>query len=551
MTSAANAPPIPTKDSYSSTSSTATSSSSGTEPSLEKKDVLQDVEASDDESAARERLELAQIRSGAVDLDPDEQNEELQRGMSRVDSKNPDVVGWDSPDDPENPFNWPNRKKWRVTFIVALVTFCVAFASSVFTAGISLIAADLHVSETVATLGLTLYVCGFATGPLIFAPMSEVYGRNVVYIGTWIPFMLFQISCALSKNAPTLLISRLICGIAGSSPLSNAGATLGDIWSPAERGDAMSFFTLAPFMGPVFGPLISGFLCEYVSWRWTFWLVLIMSGVIFILLVFALPETYGKTLLERKAARLRKELGNDNLHAAHERGGVSHMQTLMHSIVRPVVMLFTEPIVFLTALYCAVVYAILYMNFIAYPIVYQLERGWGIGIGGLPFLGIGFGMVGAIATSPFQTKVYLKLTAQKGNGKIYPEARLPFSIFGAFCLPVGLVWFGWATLPQVHWICSVLAGIPFGFGMVTLFLCMFSYLVDTYLLYAASSLAANTLLRSLFGAFFPLFASRMYITLSPPWACTLLGFISLAMAPIPYLFYKYGPAIRARSRRTF
>ncbi|KAK9371453.1 major facilitator superfamily domain-containing protein [Lipomyces chichibuensis] len=544
-------PPTSTKKPYCSTS---TSNTSGAEPSLEKvqtiEDVLQDVERSEDESA-RERLELSRIRSGAVDMDPYEQEKEHQRGMSRVDTEDPDVVGWDGVEDPEHPFNWPNGKKWRITLIAALVTFCVTFASSVFTAGIPSIAAEFHVSTTVATLGLTLYLVGFATGPLVFAPMSEVYGRNVVYIGTWIPFMLFQIGCALSKNVATLLISRLICGIAGSSPLSNAGATLGDIWTPAERGDALSVLALAPFMGPVFGPIIGGFLAEYVSWRWTFWLVLIMSGVMFIFLLLCMPETYGKTLLERKAARLRKETGNENLHAAHERGGISHMQRFGQSIVRPLVMLFTEPIVFLAALYCALVYAIMYMNFVAYPVVYQKERGWGMGVGGLPFLAIGFGMLCAIATSPWRTKIYLKLTAERGNGKVYPEGRLPFSIFGALCLPVAIFWFGWATLPQVHWICSVLAGIPFGFGMVTLFICMFSYLVDSYLLYAASSLAANTLLRSLFGAFFPLFAKRMYIELSPRWASTLLGFISLAMAPIPYLFYKYGPVLRARSKSKF
>ncbi|KAK9451562.1 major facilitator superfamily domain-containing protein [Limtongia smithiae] len=493
-------------------------------------------------------LELRRIRSGAIDMSPDEQEEEVEKGMSRAQSLNPDIVAWDGPDDPENPFNWKNSKKWFITMVAALVTFCVALASSIFTAGITEIAADFNVSRTVITLGLTFYVMGFATGPLVFAPMSEVYGRNLVYRSSWIFFMLFQIGCALAPNAATLLVCRLISGIAGSSPISNAGGTLSDMWRPAERGTAMSFFIGAPFAGPVLGPIIGGFLVEYVSWRWTFWLILIISGVQFIVLLFLMPETYGRTLLERKAARLRKETGNMNLHAAHETTKISHFSHLRVSIVRPVYMLFTEPIVLCIAVYCALIYAILYMNFIAYPVVFQDERGWGAGTGGLPFLGLGFGIMCGICTAPAQTRLYVRLTKERGDGMIYPEGRLPYSIAGAIILPIGILWFGWGSLLHVHWIVSTIGGAVFGFGLILVFLSMFSYLVDAYLIYAASALAGNSLLRSILGATFPLFADQMFTKLTPKWACTLLACLAFILAPIPYFFYKFGPRIRALSK---
>ncbi|KAK9458829.1 major facilitator superfamily domain-containing protein [Lipomyces oligophaga] len=492
-------------------------------------------------------MDLARIRSGAIDMLPDEQEAELRRGMSRQETRDPYIVGWDGDDDPENPFNWPSWKKWTITILVALVTFNVAFGSSAFTAGMPDIEVEFGASNTVITLGVTFYLLGFAFGPLLYAPLSEIYGRKPIAIYPWIIFMAFQIGCALSHNTATLLVSRLIAGFAGASPITNAGATLGDMFVPAERGTPMSFYTIAPFMGPVFGPIVGGFVSEYVSWRWTFWIVLIMSGVMFIGQLLC-PETYGRTLLARKAARLRKETGNMNLHAAHEIGQASQWEVIKNNISRPVVMLCTEPIVFLFALYCAIIYAILYMDFIAYPIVYQEERGWSAGIGGLPFLGVGIGMWIGIATSGHQTTIYIRLTKQRNKG-IYPEARLPYAIAGAIAIPIGIFWFGWTSIRSVHWIVSILSGIPFGFGMCTVYICSFAYLVDAYLMYAASSLAANSLLRSIFGACFPLFARQMYENLEPKWASTLVGGIAALAAPIPLLFYKYGESIRMRSVR--
>ena len=131
------------------------------------------------------------------------------------------------------------------------------------TPGIPAVAHDLGTTDLIATLGVTTYVLGFAFGPLVWAPMSEVRGRRPVYLISWSVFTIFQIPCALAKNPTTLIVSRLIAGTFGSSPLANAGGTLADIWMPHQRGKAMGLFAAAPFLGPVIGPIVGGFLSQY------------------------------------------------------------------------------------------------------------------------------------------------------------------------------------------------------------------------------------------------------------------------------------------------
>ena len=193
----------------------------------------------------------------------------------------------------------------------------------------------------------------------------------------------------------------------------------------------------------------------------------------------------------------------------------------------------------------AFVYGILYLDFTAYPIVYGQSRGWSAGISGLSFLGLAIGMTIATVASPYINRVYRHYVAKMGGPQ--PEARLPHLIILAWTIPLGLFWFAWTALPPTHWISGILAGIPFGLGLVTLFLGITAYLTDCYGQYAASALAANAVLRSLFGAGFPLFAKIMYDKLGTAWATSLLGFLTIAMAPLPWVFYRFGPRLRAIS----
>lgn len=211
---------------------------------------------------------------------------------------------------------------------------------------------------------------------------------------------------------------------------------------------------------------------ETVGWRWIEGVMAIFSGLVWLLGTFAVPETYAPVLLKRRAARLSETVGKvyvSKLELSHSLSSLK--QLLRTSLLRPWILLFREPIVFLLSLYMAIIYGTLYLLFSAYPIVYHEQRGWSFGIAGLPFLGVAIGMIGSAAYNIwFENPRYLR-NLDKGTASGSPEDRLPPSLIGAICLPVGLFWFAWTNGPSLPWAASVAAGIPFGFAMVLIFLC--------------------------------------------------------------------------------
>ncbi|KAJ4301842.1 hypothetical protein N0V90_003938 [Kalmusia sp. IMI 367209] len=446
--------------------------------------------------------------------------------------EDPYVVEW-IPNDPRNPMTWSQTKKW---------------ANAV--QGVQQILVEFGVSQEVVTLGISLFVLGFALGPLLWAPFSELYGRQIVFFGTFLAFMAFNAGAAGSKNIWTLLILRFFGGAFGSSPLTNAGGVVADLFAAKERGLAMSIFSVAPFMGPVLGPIVGGFLGMTEGWRWVEGLMAIFSGIVFFIAILCVPETYPPVLLRRRAQTLSKMTGKVYMSRTDiDQGKVSLGEAFSTGLKRPWILLFREPIVFLLSLYMAIIYGTLYMLFGAYPIVYRLGRGWNEGVGGLPFVGVAIGMLAAVTyTIVYDNKRYLKCVKNSPTGFAAPEDRLPTAIVGGIALPIGLFWFAWTNSPSLPWAASVAAGIPFGFGMVLIFLSIMNYLIDAYTIFAASVLAGNGIIRSVFGAAFPLFTSQMYSGLGIHWASSIPAFLAVACLPFPFLFYKYGAAIRKKCK---
>lgn len=202
--------------------------------------------------------------------------------------------------------------------------------------------------------------------------MSEVLGRKIIYVTTLGLAVVFIIPCAVAKNPATLLVCRAIDGIAFSAPMTLVGGSLADLWKTEERGVPMAAFSAAPFLGPAIGPLVGGFIADNLGWRWLYWITLIIAGVIYLLMVFTVPETYAPTLLSRRAAKLRQETGDTQIVTEEELDIRPFWERMQIFLIRPFQLLFGELIVFLISLYMSVLYGLLYMY--APPLPRRNER---------------------------------------------------------------------------------------------------------------------------------------------------------------------------------
>ncbi|EMD38651.1 hypothetical protein CERSUDRAFT_113828 [Gelatoporia subvermispora B] len=462
----------------------------------------------------------------------------------------PYVVDW-HPGDPENPYNWPKSKRWVITIQLALSTFTVSFCSSCYTGGLEAMQRDLHMSQEVAILGVSLYVLGFGLGPTVFAPLSEILGRRPVFLFTFAIYALFHMGGALGKNAATVLVTRAFAGTWGSAPLTNSGAGMADIWTARERGIAAGLYATAPFLGPVLGPLVGGWISETrLGWRFNFWIMFMCSWLVYIMGVLVTPETYHPVLLRKRAKKLMHESGGKVIYVSKFDAGQNRTvkAVFKRNMGRPFLFLATEPIVLLIAIYISIAYATLYAFFAAFPIVFQEHRGFSAGQGGLTFLGVGVGTMAGTALTPIQNRLYWKAMARSPSGRAPPEARLYMPMIGGLGLPIGLFWFAWTSNPSIHWIAPVLSGIPFGVGVAVIMQGMTQYLMDAYGIFCASAIASTVVLRSIIAAIFPLVCPTMYARLGEEWACSIFAFLAAACAPIPWLFFKFGSWVRKRSK---
>ncbi|KAF2711667.1 multidrug resistant protein [Pleomassaria siparia CBS 279.74] len=460
-----------------------------------------------------------------------------------------ELVTWKI-DDPENPKNWSKAYKWWCTMCVALTCFVVAFNSAVITADIEGVAEEFNVSVEVALLSISLFVVGFGIGPMAFAPLSEILGRRLIYGSTLFLAVIFTIPGAVAKNIETLLVTRALAGIAFSAPMTIVGGTLADLWRPEERGVPMAAFSAAPFIGPSIGPLVGGYLSDAYGWRWLYWIQLILSFVAWVGISFTVPETYTPTLLSQRAKKMRKSTGDDKYVTEEDLDMRPMSQRLRLFLLRPFQLLFQELIVFFISVYMSVLYGLLYMFFVAFPIVYQKGKGYTAGTTGLMFIPMAVGVLMSAACAPMVNKHYLTLV-KKHNGKPPAEARLIPMMISCWCIPIGMFIFAWTSYSRLSWAGPALGGFPVGFGFIFLYNSANNYLVDSYQHQAASALAAKTFLRSFWGAAVVLFTTQMYDRLGDQWASSLLGFIGLACCAIPFIFYYKGAQIRKHSHYAY
>ncbi|KAJ7715945.1 MFS general substrate transporter [Mycena maculata] len=469
--------------------------------------------------------------------------------------QDPFVVDWDL-HDTENPLSFNNCKKWIITSQLAFCTWTVSFSSSVYSGGLEYMARDLHISDNVAILGLSLYVLGFALGPLMFAPMGEMYGRRLVFFITLAAYTVFQLEgCLAQSNLYALLSCRLFTGIFGSSPLVNAPAQISDIWNARERGLASALYSIMPFLGPIIGPIVGGYVVMKLDWHFNFWLMFIFSALSLLSGAIFTPETYAPVLLRRRASKLARQ-SNGIVHyvSVHDLDrSKSISQVMFSNFSRPFVFLVTEPIVLCVTLYISIVYGTLYALFAAFPIVFQQHRHFTSAQGGLAFCGLGAGIIVGLASTPIQNRLYWKAIEKSETGRAAPEARVipPPSMVGGVLIPIGLFWFAFTASPSVHLLVPIFGSAFFGMGIAQILQSLTSYLMDAYELYFASAVASTIVLRSVCAAFLPQVVPVMFTRLGDEAAMSVFGALGLVCTPIPFLFWRYGRWIRGKSSVAF
>ncbi|KAK4493737.1 hypothetical protein PRZ48_014922 [Zasmidium cellare] len=486
-----------------------------------------------------------------VDMEPMKDLDDIDIEATQTRPAIPTATDWypDAARDPANPHNWSMRKRVFHTAVPTSIAFLCPFGSSVYTPAIASIMADMGVKREVALLPFVFYLLGLAFGPVLAAPLSETFGRRIVYIGALPLFAAFTLGAGFSSNIASLIVCRFFAGASSSPGLSIGSGTTADVWGPNERSAPMAIFVTSVQMGPVFGPLIGGFVVENVDWRWTQWVMLFGLAGVFAITLF-MKETYKLTILKARAKRLGIQGPAEPQRTRAEFVAYFAKKTLS----RPVHMVLTEPIVTLFDIYTAFTFGLLNAFFAAFSWVFQNTYGFDLGSTGLTYLGQAVGSIVGLAIILYYSQYRWaeetrKLVEVDTEAKFPSERKLIIAKIGAPMLPASLFWFGWTARPSVHWISPVIAEAFFSCGNLLIFVCALMFLQDCYgSQYGASASASNTFTRYIAAFAFPLFAVQMFEALGNGWACSLLAFISILLIPIPFAFDRYGAQIRARSK---
>ncbi|KAF8836475.1 MFS general substrate transporter [Paxillus ammoniavirescens] len=431
-----------------------------------------------------------------------------------------------------DPRQWSKWRRWMIALVIWNLIAPVDISPTFYSGVQDQIQGYFETTDFVATLGVGLCNFGGVFGPLIGAPLSELYGRRPVYIGASVGFVIFSLGAALSQTIVSLLCCRALAGLIGSAVFSLYGGSLSDMFTPDERGPFVALFTIVLQGAPTIGPVPSSLLSATVHWRWLMGFIAAWAAVITVL-VICLPETEA-TAIQKRLAKDQREVMPRVSARAQETWGV-----WSKALLTPMVMLCREPIVFWTTAYHAFVYGLLFILLEAYPRVYNTLYSMSRQEAGLvfiaPFLGISLASSSISAPSSHSTK---------------PTNVLSLSsvIFASLLTPIGMFWFTFSARPDVHWSLPVLSGVPVGMGMTLLQLSLFNYYIDLYPTRSASVIAANTAVRNFVSAVFPSIGAPLYNHLGTRDASLLLACISCVGFPTGVVLLVYGKRLRAASR---
>ncbi|KAI5476068.1 MFS multidrug transporter [Pseudohyphozyma bogoriensis] len=314
------------------------------------------------------------------------------------------------------------------------------------------------------------------------------------------------VTCIAAPNWKALLVLRFVSGFFGAVPTTSSGAVCGDIWAAKDRGTPLSLYSISTFAGPAYdshhralqsttnllatpriGPILGSYTSLHLNWRYCFVILTSYSVLVCLLVAFTCAETYPQVILTKVAKNLRQSLDDSRIVSRQELAEIVTRGTMKwprfksevkRIVGTPLLMLVQEPTVVAVTAFLSLVYALIYLLFVAYPIIFNAQGIYHMqpGTSSLPLLGI---MVGTFFSFPFSMWYHRRYMADaQAEGRVEPEMRLPMAQAGGVFMTIGFFWLGYASRSSVHWIVPTLSGIPQGIGCVLVFRALQVYLID-------------------------------------------------------------------------
>lgn len=478
---------------------------------------------------------------------------ELSRESFNISINSTEFLSWNGDNDPENPYNWPTTKKWALTCLAAFTTFLTMMNGTIITVAHFEISELFNIDETTfphSYWPVTTWAMGGACSALFILPLAEDFGTRPVFLSTYLTLICFLVPQAVAQNFATLVATRFFAGGCVAILANTAAGVMGNIWDTEwSRSVPVSLYILGYMAGSSMGPVMGAAIYQSLGWRWISYMQIIWFGALFPIYYFFFYESRGTAVLARREKTDRK---------TQEDSGVSLMksfpkilsQTVIPSAKRPVVLVFTEPVLFVSTVWSAFTVGTLFLFTQSVEQVYMELYDWDATQTGLVQAAIVFGELIGWALNFVSRKLYFGSASRNTEvpGAPIPEARLYMAVIGGVLgISGGMFTYAWTSYSYIHWVAPSVGLGMVGAGSVLVVSGVSDYVVDAYSSYAGSAMGAVATGENIFSAFLPLATMSMYGNIGLQWASTLLAFIALVLSLIPLLMFFWGKEVRSRS----
>ena len=462
-------------------------------------------------------------------------------------------------DDPENPQNWPLWKKLYTSLTVFIIVFTLLYATTTLAPAVPALPMALVTTPRLANLAFSAPFFGVFFAPLYTPHLSERLGRKPIYLISVTLFFVVIANIGLASNIKSVIALRFLAGLTGGPTAVLIEGTFADMWSAKYTVSYYVWLALAQYWGAAFGPIIGAQVLKTKDVSWLSWVAMFFLAVGMVMAWF-MPETYARQIRRRKNARNPAEA----VRLAPAQSGESFGQMAKFTLLDPLKMFVAEPIVIMCALYLGLTFAVVFQWFISVPMVLSAAYGFDTPRIGLAFLGPAAGAAMALVTGTVLDRLAARNVDCNGMPKI--EARLYSAMVGSLLVVASLFWVGWTAKPTVMVGAPVAGNAVYVWGNMLNLVGLSSHLIDrswliinqvsivSYLFDAyppAGTLSALTTcacFRLFCAGIVPIFITDMFKNLTGAWALSTFGFISIAIAPFPFVLYMFGARLRQNSK---